>query len=144
MKYELMINIARWNRREETMNISIKRVYEPPAEDDGLRVLVDRLWPRGLSKEKVKADLWLKEVAPSHELRRWFHHESTLWEEFRKRYLAELGSQQETVHELLKLTEKGKVTLLYSASNEEQNQAVVLRDYLQQLQSANDQVNKAS
>ena len=126
------------------MNIAIKRVYEAPAEDDGLRVLVDRLWPRGLSKEKVKADLWLKDVAPSHELRRWFHHESALWEEFRKRYAAELDGQQQAVQELLKLAEKGKVTLLFSARNEEQNQAVVLRDYLQQLQRSNDQDDKVT
>lgn len=124
------------------MKITIKRVYETPAEDDGLRILVDRLWPRGLSKEKVKADLWLKDVAPSHELRHWFHHESALWEEFRKRYCAELDTHQEAVQVLLKLIEKGKVTLLYSASNEEQNQAVVLRDYLQQRQSANDKDGK--
>lgn len=110
--------------------ITTKRVYEPPAEADGQRVLVDRLWPRGLSKEKLKLTLWLKEIAPSTELRQWFHHESDKWPEFQKRFRAELDENSEMVEELRGLVAKGKVTLLYSAHDETHNNAVVLADYL--------------
>ena len=112
----------------------IKRVYEPPAEEDGFRVLVDRLWPRGLSKARAEVDLWLKEVAPSNELRKWFQHEDPLWEEFRFRYLEELESA-ERVAALERLRQeaktRGTVTLLFGARNEAHNHAVLLRELLE-------------
>lgn len=111
--------------------ISIKRVYEPPEESDGFRILVDRLWPRGLSKEKAKAGLWMKEIAPSDSLRKWFHHDQSKWGEFRKRYLMELEGKAELVAELADKAKKGKVTLLYGAKDTERNQAVVLKEYLE-------------
>lgn len=111
------------------MAIHIKRVYEAPAKEDGTRVLVDRLWPRGMTKEKAAIDVWLKEVAPSTELRKWFHHESANWAEFQKRYRAELKGN-EAVEELRELVKKGAVTLVYGAKDEERNHAVVLREVL--------------
>ncbi|MGB3027168.1 DUF488 domain-containing protein [Paradevosia shaoguanensis] len=109
--------------------ISIKRVYEPASPSDGTRILVDRLWPRGLSKEKAHYDLWLKDVAPSTELREWFGHQPDRWPEFQKRYSAEL-SHNPAMAELRDLATKGHVTLLYGAHDEEHNQAVVLADVL--------------
>jgi uncharacterized protein YeaO (DUF488 family) len=107
-----------------------KRVYEPAAKDDGYRVLVDRLWPRGLTKARARVDVWLKEVAPSNELRGWFGHEPEKWAEFQKKYRAEL--KQETLAALRKLEqEHKKVTLLYGAKSEERNQAVALLKILQ-------------
>ena len=107
-----------------------KRVYEPAAKDDGYRVLVDRLWPRGLTKAKAHVDLWLKEVAPSTELRKWFGHEPEKWPEFQKRYRAELS--EEGLASLKRLEkEHKKVTLLYGAKSEERNQAVALLKILQ-------------
>ncbi|WP_069387569.1 DUF488 domain-containing protein [Cellulosimicrobium cellulans] len=112
------------------MDIRTKRVYDEPADDDGFRVLVDRLWPRGVSKERARADLWLKDVAPSDELRRWFHHESPRFAEFARRYRAELDDNP-AVGELREVAGKHDVvTLLYGARDETENQAVVLRDYL--------------
>lgn len=111
--------------------IRAKRVYEEPGPGDGYRVLVDRVWPRGLSKENVKADEWLKDVAPSNELRKWFGHDPDKWQEFKKRYRAELKVQEEAVQSLLDAAGKSVVTLLYSAKDEEHNQAVALKEYLQ-------------
>jgi uncharacterized protein YeaO (DUF488 family) len=111
-------------------DLALKRIYEPASDEDGQRVLIDRLWPRGLSKEKAHLSLWLKEIAPSNELRQWFHHEVRNWDEFRERYRAELVGNETAVRELEALIEKGKVTLLYAAQDEEHNQARVLRDYL--------------
>lgn len=109
------------------MNISIKRVYDPPAKTDGFRILVDRLWPRGLSKEKAHLDLWCKEIAPSRELRQWFNHQADRWEEFQERYLEELAEAPATVDAFLQtLREHKNVTLLYGAKDEEHNQAVAL------------------
>ena len=113
------------------ITICLKRVYEPPAPDDGIRVLVDRLWPRGLTKEKVHADLWLKDIAPSNSLRRWSHHDRSMWPEFKSRYFAELELQPQIVAKLLDLATKGQVTLLYAARDQEHNQAVALAEYLQ-------------
>lgn len=110
--------------------LQIKRAYEPVARDDGERYLVDRLWPRGVKKEALHLTAWLKEIAPSDALRRWFGHESERWEEFRRRYLAELKSQQAALQPLRDALERGPVTLVYSAHDEEHNQAVVLRDFL--------------
>jgi uncharacterized protein YeaO (DUF488 family) len=110
--------------------VAIKRVYEPPADSDGQRVLVDRLWPRGLSKDKAGVALWLKEIAPSTELRKWFGHEPEKWPEFQKRFRDELDGNGEAVGQLRALADKGKVTLLYSAHDEQHNNAVVLAAYL--------------
>jgi uncharacterized protein YeaO (DUF488 family) len=108
------------------MTIKLKRVYEQPDTKDGERVLVDRLWPRGLTKEKARVDLWLKEIAPSTELRRWFGHDPAKWMEFKRRYRAELKGNKEQVARLKDEMEKGPVTLLYGARDEEHNEAVVL------------------
>ncbi len=105
------------------MNIKIKRVYEKPDHDDGKRILVDRLWPRGLTKEKARVDLWLKDIAPSTELRKWFGHDPGKWEEFKKRYLRELKENGEPVRNLKQELKKGKVTLLYGAKDEVHNEA---------------------
>lgn len=111
--------------------IQTKRVYDKPGKDDGYRVLVDRLWPRGLTKEKAQVDLWMKEIAPSDELRKWFHHEAKNWDEFEKRYKTELAMKKELLGELQKLAKKEKnVTLLFGSKNEKQNQAVVLAQML--------------
>jgi uncharacterized protein YeaO (DUF488 family) len=104
-----------------------KRVYEKPAKEDGFRVLVDRLWPRGVKKEAAKVDLWMKDVAPSDELRKSFHHEAMKWADFEKKYQAELKTKKEILAELNKLEkEHGTVTLLFGAKDEEHNQAVFL------------------
>ena len=108
------------------MNIKIKRVYEKSDKEDGKRILVDRLWPRGLTKEKASVDLWLKEIAPSTELRKWFDHDPKKWEEFQQRYLRELKKNSEPVQTLKQELKKGKVTLLYGAKDEEHNEAIVL------------------
>ena len=112
------------------MKIQIKRVYEKPAKDDGMRILVDRLWPRGLSKEKADVDLWLKEIAPSTELRKWFGHVPDRWKEFQKRYHHELENNIESVSKLKELIKKGAVTLLYGAKDKEHNEALVLKEWL--------------
>jgi uncharacterized protein YeaO (DUF488 family) len=113
------------------MSVTIKRVYEPPAASDGTRVLVDRLWPRGLSKDKATIDRWEKDLAPSDELRRWFGHEPAKWAEFRKRYRAELKAHAGLVRELAG-TAAGRrhLTLLYAARDEQHNNAVVLAELL--------------
>ncbi|MFI0844650.1 DUF488 domain-containing protein [Mesorhizobium sp. IMUNJ 23232] len=111
--------------------LKMKRVYEPPSSEDGFRILVDRLWPRGLAKADAAIDLWLKEVAPSAELRRWFGHDPEKWQEFRRRYRDELDGNTEAVEELRQaISGKEKVTLLYAARDDEHNNAVALRDYL--------------
>lgn len=114
------------------MNITIKRIYDPKEPGDGYRVLVDRLWPRGISKEKASWDEWLKNIAPSTALRQWFAHDPVRWDAFRKKYDEELDGNGEAVSHLLRLARKGKVTLLYSARNTEHNEAAALRDYLLQ------------
>jgi uncharacterized protein YeaO (DUF488 family) len=110
--------------------IRLKRVYEAPAEEDGTRILVDRLWPRGLTKEKAKVDLWLKEVAPSTELRKWFAHDPAKWREFQTRYKAELKENAEPLAALKKEAAKGTTTLLYGAKDEQHNEAIVLQQLL--------------
>lgn len=115
------------------MILQIKRVYDAPAAADGFRVLVDRLWPRGLTKEAAKLDLWLKEVAPSHELRKWFHADPSRWPEFKTRYRAELATPEQAAA-LSALRQIAKdhrdVTLLFGAREEVQNHAAILRDIL--------------
>jgi len=110
--------------------IRVKRAYEPASSDDGLRVLVDRLWPRGLSKEKAAIDVWLKEIAPSTDLRRWFGHDPARWAEFCDRYFAELAAMEEPVRFLRQKAAEGTVTLLYGARDAAHNNAVALKRYL--------------
>jgi uncharacterized protein YeaO (DUF488 family) len=110
--------------------IRIKRAYDPPARGDGRRLLVERLWPRGVKKESLAADAWLKDVAPSTELRQWFGHRVEHWDEFRTRYLAELKKNPEAWRPIVDEARGGTVTLLYSAHDLQHNSAVVLRDYL--------------
>ena len=111
-------------------HIRIKRAYEPPSADDGARILIDRLWPRGVKKETLALDQWMKELAPSTELRKWFGHDPALWPEFHKRYAAELRTHAELVDSLRAMARKGVVTLVYSAHDEEHNDAVVLQEFL--------------
>jgi uncharacterized protein YeaO (DUF488 family) len=115
--------------QKANMKLKIKRVYEKPAEDDGKRILVDRLWPRGLTKEKAAVDLWLKEIAPSTELRKWFSHDPENWKEFQKRYHQELKKNKEHVSILKEQLRKGVVTLVYGARDEEHNEALVLKEW---------------
>ena len=110
--------------------IRIKRTYDPPARGDGWRVLVERLWPRGMKKDALAVDAWMKNVAPSTELRRWFDHRVERWEEFRRRYRRELAANPAAWAPILHAERRGRVTLLYSAHDTEHNGAVVLRDYL--------------
>lgn len=111
--------------------VRLKRIYEERGPEDGTRVLVDRLWPRGLSKETAQLDRWEKELAPSDELRRWFGHDPDKWPEFRERYLGELGQKREQLAELRQLARRGRLTLLYAAKDEEHNNAVVLKELLE-------------
>jgi uncharacterized protein YeaO (DUF488 family) len=112
------------------MPVSVKRIYEPAAGGDGYRVLVDRLWPRGVSREKAQIDEWARELAPSTELRRWFGHDPERFEEFRRRYIEELGAHRDELQALRQRARKGIVTLLYAARDTEHNEAVVLADLL--------------
>ena len=112
------------------MKIKIKRVYEEPVKEDGMRILVDRLWPRGLTKKKAGVDLWLKEIAPTTALRKWFAHDPKKWTEFRKKYLQELKYNEEQVSLLKERSKKGTVTLVYGAKDEEHNEAHVLEELL--------------
>lgn len=114
------------------MTIAVKRVYDVLSTDDGFRVLVDRLWPRGLIRGKAKIDLWLKDIAPSNELRQWFHQNLEERAKFKKKYFQELKQNQEIVSQLKQRTEKQAVTLLYSSKNEGFNNATVLKEYLEQ------------
>lgn len=110
--------------------IRIKRTYDPPARGDGRRILVERLWPRGMKKDELDMDAWLKDVAPSTELRQWFGHRVERWKEFRRRYRRELDAMPDVWEPILKADRRGNVTLLYSAHDVLHNGAVVLRDYL--------------
>jgi len=115
------------------ITIRIKRVYEEPEEADGRRILVDRLWARGLSKEKAKVDIWIKEIAPSTELRRWYGHDSNKWTEFKSRYAAELRANPGQVEEILEEVREGIVTFLYSSKEERLNNAVALKEYIESI-----------
>jgi uncharacterized protein YeaO (DUF488 family) len=110
--------------------IKLKRVYEEPSSEDGFRVLVDRLWPRGLSKERAAVDLWLKEAAPSPELRKWFDHDLARWPQFQERYRAELRDKKDALRMLKQKSKEGTVTLVYAARDEEHNGAVALKRFL--------------
>jgi uncharacterized protein YeaO (DUF488 family) len=109
----------------------VKRAYDPPGRNDGCRVLVDRLWPRGVSREEARIEVWLKEIAPSDELRKWFGHDPDKWTGFRQRYFAELEQKEELVAELAEKARVGSLTLVFGAKDEEHNNAVALREYLE-------------
>jgi uncharacterized protein YeaO (DUF488 family) len=111
--------------------IRVKRIYEEPSDQDGFRILVDRLWPRGLRKSEARLDLWIKEIAPENRLRRWFSHDPEKWEEFRKCYLKELEQKEEYVQELLDKARDTDLTLLYAAKDEIFNNATVLKEYIE-------------
>lgn len=111
--------------------IRVKRVYEPPEPGDGTRLLVDRLWPRGLKKEQLLLDGWHRDVAPSNELRQWYHHAPGRWEEFKRRYFAELDQKPQTWESLMKAAREENITLVYAAQNREHNNAVALKAYLE-------------
>jgi uncharacterized protein YeaO (DUF488 family) len=112
--------------------IHLKRAYDDPSKQDGLRILVERLWPRGVSKQEAAIDLWLKDLAPSTELRKWYSHDPAKWEEFRKRYWSELRERGDLLTLLQHRTTEGNVTFIYAASDEERNSAVALKTYLEE------------
>jgi uncharacterized protein YeaO (DUF488 family) len=112
------------------MSIQIRRAYDPPGRGDGYRVLVDRVWPRGVSKDDLDLDEWRKEIAPSTRLRKWFGHDPDRWKEFQQRYFVELEGKQDSVQELMKRARQGRVTLVYGARDRDHNQAVALSAYL--------------
>lgn len=111
-------------------NVKLKRAYEAPAAEDGIRILIDRLWPRGISKKKAALDQWMQDIAPSAELRKWFGHDPARWDEFRRRYAEEVHQNAELLDRLRSLARRGPVTLVYSAHDEVHNDAVVLRNLL--------------
>jgi uncharacterized protein YeaO (DUF488 family) len=113
------------------MPIGLKRAWDPPAESDGYRVLVDRVWPRGITKQALRLDAWLKELAPSTALRKWFGHDPARWEEFRERYFRELDGQGPALEQLARRAAEGQVTLVFAARDSERNNAVALKDYLE-------------
>jgi uncharacterized protein YeaO (DUF488 family) len=112
--------------------IQVKRAYERPGADDGARFLVERLWPRGVRKQNLRIEDWLKDVAPSSELRRWFQHDAAKWDEFRRRYFRELEKHADAWQPLLTRARRGRVTLVYSAHDIEHNNAVALKEFLNQ------------
>jgi uncharacterized protein YeaO (DUF488 family) len=118
--------------RERPDPVCIKRAYVPPTEEDGCRVLVDRLWPRGVARKSLALDEWQKDVAPSTDLRRWFNHDPARWDEFKARYRAELAKSpaREALSALVQLARRGKLTLIYAARDENHNEATVLRDVI--------------
>ncbi len=113
------------------MPIRIKRVYDPPSEEDGLRILVDRLWPRGLRKSEARIDIWLKDIAPSSGLRKWFGHRRDRWDEFRRRYFIELEEKKDLINVIVEESRERNVTLLFGARNRDLNNAVALKDYIE-------------
>jgi uncharacterized protein YeaO (DUF488 family) len=111
-------------------NVKLKRAYDDPVAADGLRILVDRLWPRGVKKDAAAIDLWAKDLAPSTELRKWFGHDPGHWEGFRRRYTAEIRQHREQLDKIRTLARRGTVTLIYAARDQEHNEAVIIRDML--------------
>lgn len=114
-----------------SLKIQVRRVYDPPARSDGCRILVDRIWPRGLSKDDVKLDAWIKDVAPSAELRTWFGHEPSKWAAFKRKYFKELDGREEALDQLLQACSGRTLTLLFGAKDVEHNNAVALKEYLE-------------
>lgn len=113
------------------MSIHIKRAYDKPARSDGQRILVDRLWPRGVSKSEARIDLWLKDIAPGSKLRKWFNHDPGRWREFKARYFRELATHADALQKLASKSRAGRVTLVFAAKNEEFNNAVAIKEYLE-------------
>jgi uncharacterized protein YeaO (DUF488 family) len=113
------------------LGTKVKRIYESPEPDDGLRILVERLWPRGVRKDEASIDLWMKEIAPSHELRRWFSHDPAKWKEFKRRYWEEIKYKKE-FEELVKLTRERNITLLFSTKSLKYNNAVALKHFIEE------------
>ena len=135
----MTISAQRNSRATETesrgdMNIKIKRVYEHPEKDDGMRILVDRLWPRGLTKKKASVDLWLKDIAPSTELRKWFAHDPDKWKRFRGRYQTEIRNNHDLIKVIKRKAREGTITLIYGARDEKHNEALVLKQFLEKNQ----------
>jgi uncharacterized protein YeaO (DUF488 family) len=124
--------------------IHVKRAYEPVSKNDGARFLVERLWPRGVKKENLRVESWLKDVAPSSELRKWFQHDPAKWREFRHRYFRELEKRPDVWQPLLVRARKGRVTLVYSAHDTEHNNAVALKEFLEQKLKGNQVAPKAA
>ena len=112
--------------------IRLKRAYEKPSADDGVRILVERLWPRGLTKAKAALDLWIKDVAPSPNLRKWFGHDPARWTQFRQRYWKELKDKKDAIDALRRKAREGKVTFIYAAHDEEHNGALALKEFIEQ------------
>ena len=117
-------------RKVPAANVRLKRAYEAPAADDGTRILIDRLWPRGVSKERAAIDQWMKDIAPSTELRKWFGHDPTRWDEFRRRYAQEVHKNENLLEQLRSRARRGPITLVYSAHDEKHNDAVELRNLI--------------
>jgi uncharacterized protein YeaO (DUF488 family) len=117
------------------MQIQVKRAYEKPGDGDGFRVLVDRVWPRGINKDELRLDSWQKEIAPSTELRKWFGHDPEKWDEFRRRYFVELDGRKQLLANLLSVVKNGRLTLVYGAKDEEHNNAVALKMYLEAMKT---------
>lgn len=115
--------------------LQLKRAYEKPAKEDGSRILVERLWPRGLTKAKAAIDLWMKDIAPSPQLRKWFGHDPARWDEFQARYWKELKEQPEAVEQLRNMAARQRVTLIYAARDEQHNAALALKTFIEQKQS---------
>lgn len=113
------------------MDIALKRAYDPPAKSDGRRVLVDRIWPRGVARDDLRIEAWLKELAPSPGLRKWFGHDPDKWEEFKGRYARELDERPEALAQLAEMAKAGRLTLVFGARDTEHNNAVALREYLE-------------
>jgi uncharacterized protein YeaO (DUF488 family) len=111
--------------------IKVKRIYDPPEAEDGFRILVDRLWPRGLSKEKARVDLWLKEISPSNELRKWYAHDPQKWTEFKKKYWGEIEGRKQEFATLRQKAKGGTVTFLFSSKEEKLNNAAALKEFLE-------------
>lgn len=124
--------------KSKRIEIRVKRVYDDPEESDGRRILVDRLWPRGLAKENARVDIWVKEIAPSTELRRWYGHDPNKWTEFKSRYVTELETNTDQVEVILDELKAGIVTFLYSSTEVRLNNAVALKEYLESI--TNDKV----
>ncbi len=123
--------LSRKTKNTTRLKIQIKRIYEPPSAEDGTRVLIDRLWPRGVSKDTAQLELWMKEIAPSTALRKWFNHEASRWQEFTRRYTGELNQQPESIDKLKAIALKDRLTLLFSAKEETMNNAIALKEYLE-------------
>ncbi len=118
---------------DNILMIKIKRIYDPPQKDDGTRILVDHLWPRGIRKEEAKIDYWAKNIAPSSELRKWFNHDPEKWQEFKRKYFIELSKEPQEIEKIKQNLKSGDIALIYSAKDELNNNAVVLKEYLERI-----------